>query len=245
MVLFFISFIVLGSFFWVNILVSVIVDQYCRVEAESGRAAFATEGQKQWMQALRMKKYENEMLKKAKFPKGKLRQFIFLLVQHPNFETFIIVSIILNAAVKATLHADQTSGWITLQRLGNDVFTGIFITEVVLKNIALLPRVYWEDYWNRFDFITTLMSIPEYFGLNLNSTAFRILRIGHMFRSKGPRALFRTLLLALPSLLNVGGIIFLLIYAYRYALPSLPFSPPPSRNPHFHLWVKPLLLLRF
>merc|ERR1712078_409461 len=48
----------------------------------------------------------------------------------------------------------------------------------------------------------------------LNSTAFRILRIGHMFRSKGPRALFRTLMLALPSLLNVGGIIFLLIYAY-------------------------------
>lgn len=231
MVLFFIAFIVLGSFFWVNILVSVIVDQYCRVEAESGRAAFATEGQKQWMQALRMKKYENEMLKKAKFPKGKLRQFIFLLVQHPNFETFIIVCIILNAAVKATLHADQTSGWITLQRLGNDIFTGIFITEVVLKNIALLPRVYWEDYWNRFDFITTLMSIPEYFGLNLNSTAFRILRIGHMFRSKGPRALFRTLLLALPSLLNVGGIIFLLIYAYRYALPSLPFFSPPKSKP--------------
>ena len=214
MVLFFIAFIILGSFFWVNILVSVIVDQYCRVQSETGRIAFATEGQKQWMQALRMKKYENEMKRKAKFPKGKLRQFIFLLVQHPNFETFIIVCIILNAAVKATLHADQTAGWGALQRLGNDAFTGIFIAEVVLKNVALTPNIYWQDYWNRFDFITTLMSIPEYFGLNLNSTAFRILRIGHMFRSKGPRALFRTLMLALPSLLNVGGIIFLLIYAY-------------------------------
>ena len=162
MVLFFIAFIILDSFFWVNILVSVIVDQYCRVQSETGRIAFATEGQKQWMQALRMKKYENEMKRKAKFPKGKLRQFIFLLAEHPNFETFIIVCIILNAAVKATLHADQTAGWGSLQRLGNDTFTGIFITEVVLKNVALMPSVYWQDYWNRFDFITTLMSIPEF-----------------------------------------------------------------------------------
>ena len=46
-----------------------------------------------------------------------------------------------------------------LQRLGNDAFTGIFIAEVVLKNVALTPNIYWQDYWNRFDFVIIIASI--------------------------------------------------------------------------------------
>ena len=68
-----------------------------------------------------------------------------------------------------------------------------------------------------------------------------------MFRSKGPRALFRTLMLALPSLLNVGGIIFLLIYAYSiigmHVFGALAAEGGANRDANFQTFAKSIWTL--
>lgn len=35
----------------------------------------------------------------------------------------------------------------------NYIFTVIFIFEVMVKNLALGPRLYFNDNWNTFDFV--------------------------------------------------------------------------------------------
>jgi len=45
----------------------------------------------------------------------------------------------------------------------NQIFTAIFIIEVIVKNFALGIRLYFSDGWNIFDFIIVLGSLVGLF----------------------------------------------------------------------------------
>jgi hypothetical protein len=106
----------------------------------------------------------------------------------------------------------------------NYVFTALFMLEAALKLTAFGCR-YFKDNWNRFDFIIVSLSIlftilDKGSGLGVGSaaTVLRTIRIGRMIKfvrkMQTMKIIFATFLNTLNALLNVGSLLFLIIYIY-------------------------------
>lgn len=112
----------------------------------------------------------------------------------------------------------------------NYVFTAIFCIEALVKLMALGFKTYFRTGWNRFDFFVVLSSIIditlEFSGSgNSNSflsvgpqlaRAFRMLRATRLFRLikqfEGLQSLIDTAIYALPAVLNVSALLFLVFF---------------------------------
>ena len=110
--------------------------------------------------------------------------------------------------------------------VANYVFTAVFLVEAILK-LTAFSGSYFRDKWNVFDFIIVLAScaVITLENLVIMNSAFRTtaslmrtLRIGRLFkffrRLKKLQIIFQTFLNTFYSLVNVGGLMFLLIYIY-------------------------------
>ena len=97
--------------------------------------------------------------------------------------------------------------------------------EAIVKLIAFGKR-YFHDYWNVFDFVIVLGSLVfivlKYgFEINLLQSAtqvIRALRIGRilkLFRNlTSLQVIFSTFVTTLPALMNVGTLMFLILYIF-------------------------------
>lgn len=111
------------------------------------------------------------------------------------------------------------------------MFTAIFITEMIVKNIALGPRAYFYYKWNRFDAFIVISSIFDIIlSANLGSNTniirvapqmiriVRILRLSRVLKLiknfDGLLKLLRTLIYSLPQILNVGALLMLVLFIY-------------------------------
>lgn len=111
------------------------------------------------------------------------------IVFHPKFDTFIVVSIVLNTVVLGMTHYDESEDLKKVLAILNGIFMVIFALEAMIKIIAQ-GKAYFRDGWNKFDFtiivLAVLLSIPMSFGMlteyqNLTTT-IRVLRVARMFR---------------------------------------------------------------
>ncbi len=93
------------------------------------------------------------------------------------------------------------------------------VTEAVLKLVGYGPKSYFLLGWNRFDFFLVMSSYIGY-ASNMPSfttllRVFRIMRVLRLIRgSKAMFQLLNTLFMSLPSMVNVGAILFLLYFVY-------------------------------
>jgi len=134
-----------------------------------------------------------------------------------------IVAVILAAGVVVGLEtypANMTQ-WGTELHLANAIILWIFILEIVLKWIALLPRpwTFFRDPWNVFDFIIVVLSL-----LPVGAEAvtvvrlFRLLRVLRLLRAlPALQILVSSLLKSIPSMGYVGVLLGLLFYIYAVA----------------------------
>jgi hypothetical protein len=101
----------------------------------------------------------------------------------------------------------------------NIIFIVIFTGEAVCKLMAMGVRAYFHEPWNRFDFVVVVMSLA---GLGINAgvgaNVVRVFRVARVFRlinkAKTLRALFNTLIVSLPSLWNIGSLLFVLFFIF-------------------------------
>jgi len=104
------------------------------------------------------------------------------------------------------------------------VFLGVFTIEAILKLIAFKLR-YFREGWNTFDFLIVLgayvgiiISLYSKVAVGAAATtirAFRIARIVKLFRkNKKLSVIFKTFILTLPAMANVGGLMMLFVYIY-------------------------------
>uniref|UniRef100_A0A7S3D7M4 Uncharacterized protein n=2 Tax=Palpitomonas bilix TaxID=652834 RepID=A0A7S3D7M4_9EUKA len=217
---FYVIFAVVGGFFVLNLFTGVVIDNYNRIKETHDGAAFLTNEQKEWVNAMRLmlRSRPRPMLKT---PKSAFRRFIFRIVTRPAFDYTILAMILLNVALlgTSTVFRPNIQAFIVVA-LGY-FFSGVFILEALLKIIALGPKQYFRDGWNTFDFIIVLGSlpglVPELRDVRAGSV-LRIFRIARLFRivrsAKGLRRLFETLLFSLPSLANIGGLLLLVFVVF-------------------------------
>ena len=145
------------------------------------------------------------------------------LVQLRYFEEVITILIVLNTIVLATYWYGITEDQFFILQQFNYAFAVIFTLECILK-ITAYGKLYFEDLWNRFDFlvvIVTLIGMVLDITLDLvgtRTTIIRAFRLIRVFRLMNKAEIFKTiidiLLISLPQLANVGGLLLLILYIY-------------------------------
>ncbi|RLN96091.1 hypothetical protein BBJ28_00027013 [Nothophytophthora sp. Chile5] len=220
---FFVAFIMIGSFFVVNLFVGVIIDNFNRTKAALGGDYMLTPEQKKWIEAQKAASRVGPV-RILKPPRHPVRRAFFFFVKRQRFEWFIMICIITNTLLMATQYFGESSLQIDIVNFLNEIFAAVFTLEAVMKLMAY-GWEYFEDQWNQFDFFvvlgTLLSIIVELFtGASVRSLAmlvrvFRVTRILRLVKaSRSIRQIMLTLYIALPGLSNITSILFLMLFIY-------------------------------
>jgi hypothetical protein len=213
--LFMIAWIFFGFIFVRNLFVGVIAESFARQHREDNHVATMTPEQDQWVKTVRavMNAAPQKGVALGKHP---VRRAVSLLVTSPHFDNFILLTVVVNVLL---MTFDDSEDVI----FANKIFASFYCVESVLKIIGFGPRFYFTDPWCRFDFFLLCTSLFLLFPLHvlldpMIMRIFRILRILLIVRVPRKFRRFRDLVLTvvymLPSILNIGMLISILMYVY-------------------------------
>ncbi|NWI86788.1 SCN5A protein, partial [Pitta sordida] len=226
MYLYFVIFIIFGSFFTLNLFIGVIIDNFNQQKKKiSGQDIFMTEEQKKYYNAMK-KLGSKKPQKPIPRPLNKYQGFIFDVVSKQAFDVSIMILICLNMVTMMVETDDQSQEKVNILHKINMLFVAIFTGECIFKMVAL-RHYYFTNGWNIFDFVVVILSIvgtvlsdiiQKYF---FSPTLFRVIRlarIGRILRlirgAKGIRTLLFALMMSLPALFNIGLLLFLVMFIY-------------------------------
>uniref|UniRef100_A0A8C6MJI8 Sodium channel protein n=1 Tax=Nothobranchius furzeri TaxID=105023 RepID=A0A8C6MJI8_NOTFU len=225
MYLYFVCFIIFGSFFTLNLFIGVIIDNFNQQKSKIRKDLFMTEEQKKYYNAMK-KLGSKKPQKPIPRPENKFQGLVFDLVNKQFFDIFIMVLICLNMATMMVESDEQSEEMEFILFWINFVFIVVFTAECILKLIAL-RHYYFGIGWNIFDFVVVILSILGMFLSDLiekyfvSPTLFRVIRlarIGRILRlirgAKGIRTLLFALLMSLPALFNIGLLLFLIMFIF-------------------------------
>ncbi|XP_043298247.1 sodium channel protein type 5 subunit alpha isoform X6 [Cervus canadensis] len=226
MYIYFVVFIIFGSFFTLNLFIGVIIDNFNQQKKKlGGQDIFMTEEQKKYYNAMK-KLGSKKPQKPIPRPLNKYQGFIFDIVTKQAFDVTIMFLICLNMVTMMVETDDQSPEKVNILAKINLLFVGIFTGECIFKMVAL-RHYYFTNSWNIFDFVVVILSIvgtvlsdiiQKYF---FSPTLFRVIRlarIGRILRlirgAKGIRTLLFALMMSLPALFNIGLLLFLVMFIY-------------------------------
>ncbi|XP_027762392.1 sodium channel protein type 3 subunit alpha-like [Empidonax traillii] len=223
MYIYFVVFVIFGSFFMLNLFVGVVINNFNQQRKKiSVKDLFLTEEQKKYYNALK-KLGSKKPQKPIPRPSNAFLGLLFDIVEHKAFDIVVVILICLNMVV---MMAENNQGDTkeVLNKI-NYFFVAIFTAECVMKILALRQH-YFKSGWNLFDFSVVVLSIvslgvSEAFKTFISPTllrTIRLVRIGRILRlvrrARGIRTLLFALLMSLPALFNIGLLLFLIIFIY-------------------------------
>uniref|UniRef100_A0A674NVT9 Calcium channel, voltage-dependent, T type, alpha 1H subunit a n=1 Tax=Takifugu rubripes TaxID=31033 RepID=A0A674NVT9_TAKRU len=227
MLLYFISFLLIVSFFVLNMFVGVVVENFhkCRQDQEEEEARLREEK--------RLKMIEKKRRKAKQRPYyadySPLRLSIHTLCTSHYLDLFITIIICINVFTMSIEHYNQPQYLEEVLKYCNYVFTFIFVIEALLKLVAFGIQRFFKDRWNQLDIGIVALSIMGITleelklsaALPINPTIIRIMRVLRIARvlkllkmAKGMRALLDTVMQALPQVGNLGLLFMLLFFIY-------------------------------
>ncbi|NWI07630.1 CAC1H protein, partial [Tichodroma muraria] len=227
MLLYFISFLLIVSFFVLNMFVGVVVENFhkCRQHQEAEEARRREEK--------RLRRLEKKRRKAQRRPYyadySPARRSIHRLCTSHYLDLFITFIIGVNVITMSMEHYNQPKSLDEALKYCNYVFTIVFVFEALLKLVAFGFRRFFKDRWNQLDLAIVLLSIVgitlEEIEMNaalpINPTIIRIMRVLRIARvlkllkmATGMRALLDTVVQALPQVGNLGLLFMLLFFIY-------------------------------
>ncbi|XP_030343665.1 sodium channel protein type 2 subunit alpha-like isoform X1 [Strigops habroptila] len=226
MYIYFVAFIIFGSFFTLNLFIGVIIDNFNQQKKKlGGQDIFMTEEQKKYYNAMK-KLGSKKPQKPIPRPANKLQGLVFDIVTKQAFDITIMVLICLNMVTMMIETDDQGELMQNILYWINLVFVVLFTGECVFKLFSL-RYYYFTVGWNIFDFVVVILSIVGMFLAKViekyfvSPTLFRVVRlarIGRILRlikgAKGIRTLLFALMMSLPALFNIGLLLFLVMFIY-------------------------------
>ncbi|XP_077074743.1 sodium channel, voltage gated, type VIII, alpha subunit a isoform X4 [Siphateles boraxobius] len=226
MYIYFVIFIIFGSFFTLNLFIGVIIDNFNQQKKKfGGQDIFMTEEQKKYYNAMK-KLGSKKPQKPIPRPQNKLQGMVFDFVTQQVFDISIMILICLNMVTMMVETDDQSQETENILYWVNFIFIVSFTSEFVLKLFAL-RHYYFTNGWNIFDCVVVILSIVGMFLADLiekyfvSPTLFRVIRlarIGRILRlikgAKGIRTLLFALMMSLPALFNIGLLLFLVMFIF-------------------------------
>ncbi|XP_039740786.1 voltage-dependent T-type calcium channel subunit alpha-1H isoform X3 [Pteropus medius] len=227
MLLYFISFLLIVSFFVLNMFVGVVVENFhkCRQHQEAEEARRREEKRQRRLERKRRKAQRRPYY--ADY--SPTRRSIHSLCTSHYLDLFITFIIGVNVITMSMEHYNQPKSLDEALKYCNYVFTIVFIFEAVLKLVAFGFRRFFKDRWNQLDLAIVLLSImgitleeiETSAALPINPTIIRIMRVLRIARvlkllkmATGMRALLDTVVQALPQVGNLGLLFMLLFFIY-------------------------------
>uniref|UniRef100_A0A7N9AL99 Sodium channel protein n=1 Tax=Mastacembelus armatus TaxID=205130 RepID=A0A7N9AL99_9TELE len=231
MYIYFVIFIIFGSFFTLNLFIGVIIDNFNQQKKKirflklSEHDIFMTEEQKKYYNAMK-KLGSKKPQKPIPRPQNKIQGMFFDFVTQQVFDISIMMLICLNMVTMMVETDDQSQETEVVLYWVNFIFIVIFTGEFLLKLFAL-RHYYFTNGWNIFDVVVVILSIVGMFLADLiekyfvSPTLFRVIRlarIGRILRlikgAKGIRTLLFALMMSLPALFNIGLLLFLVMFIF-------------------------------
>ncbi|XP_034449823.1 voltage-dependent T-type calcium channel subunit alpha-1I isoform X3 [Hippoglossus hippoglossus] len=227
MLLYFISFLLIVSFFVLNMFVGVVVENFhkCRQHQEVEEAKRREEK--------RQRRMEKKRRKAHKLPYYasycNVRLMIHTLCTNHYLDLIITFIICINVITMSLEHFNQPHSLDLALKYCNYFFTSTFVLESVLKLIAFGFRRFFKERWNQLDLAIVLLSVMGIIleeieissALPINPTIIRIMRVLRIARvlkllkmATGMRALLDTVVQALPQVGNLGLLFMLLFFIY-------------------------------
>uniref|UniRef100_A0A5K3EQY3 Sodium channel protein n=1 Tax=Mesocestoides corti TaxID=53468 RepID=A0A5K3EQY3_MESCO len=225
--LFFVLFIIVGSFFTLNLFIGVIIQNFNMQKKKAGGSLelFMTEDQKKYYQAMK-KMVRRTPQKPIPKPKFLVSRWIFKIISNRKFDLFILGMIGLNTLIMCFEHHRQPESMKEAMEIVNKVFIIIFTCEFALKLIGQ-RWYYFKDPWNVFDCCIVIFSLICWGLEDLITTLpvppttvriVRLFRVGRVLRlvksARGIRTLLFALIVSLPALFNVALLLFLTAFVY-------------------------------
>uniref|UniRef100_A0A7N4NGD0 Voltage-dependent T-type calcium channel subunit alpha n=1 Tax=Sarcophilus harrisii TaxID=9305 RepID=A0A7N4NGD0_SARHA len=195
MLLYFISFLLIVSFFVLNMFVGVVVENFhkCRQHQEAEEARRREEK--------RLRRLEKKRRSKFPFPSQRLpyyatycptRLLIHSVCTSHYLDIFITFIICLNVVTMSLEHYNQPMSLEIALKYCNYMFTTVFVLEAMLKLVAFGLRRFFKDRWNQLDLAIVLLSVMgitlEEIEINaalpINPTIIRIMRVLRIARGE-------------------------------------------------------------
>ncbi|XP_037319648.2 sodium channel protein type 4 subunit alpha A isoform X2 [Pungitius pungitius] len=226
MYIYFVIFIIFGSFFTLNLFIGVIIDNFNQQKKKFGdKDIFLTDEQKKYYEAMK-KLGSKKPQKPISRPTNLIQGLVFDFISQQVFDIFIMVLICLNMVTMMVETDNQSAEKEDFLFKVNVAFIVVFTGECTLKLFAL-RHYFFTNGWNVFDFVVVILSIAgtmlsdiieKYF---VSPTLFRVIRlarIGRILRlikgAKGIRTLLFALMMSLPALFNIGLLLFLIMFIF-------------------------------
>lgn len=155
----------------------------------------------------------------------KIRKILENIVTHSWFDQFIFICILLNTVNFMMVWVNQSEDIASIVSLINNIFMYTFLVEAAMK-IVVYGTKYFEDRSNVMDFTIVVLStagsiIDSYNVLSSVTTVtsvfllLRIIRILRLVKKIASlRVILNTIVISLPALINIGGLLFLLLFLY-------------------------------
>uniref|UniRef100_A0A8C1YMJ7 Calcium voltage-gated channel subunit alpha1 Ia n=1 Tax=Cyprinus carpio TaxID=7962 RepID=A0A8C1YMJ7_CYPCA len=226
MLLYFISFLLIVSFFVLNMFVGVVVENFhkCRQHQEVEEAKRREEKRLRRMEKKRRSKKEEKRGEAQKLPYyasySHVRLMIHTLCTSHYLDIFITFIICVNVVTMSLEHYSQPRSLEITLKYCNYFFTSTFVLEAVLKLIAFGFRRFFKDRWNQLDLAIVLLSVMGITleeieisaALPINPTIIRIMRVLRIAR--GYMLACIVFLIGVFQVGNLGLLFMLLFFIY-------------------------------
>jgi voltage-gated sodium channel len=149
---------------------------------------------------------------------NKVKQKCIQIVKSNYFHNFILLIILINAAVIGLETYKSLNEFKSLFFIVNWSALIIFIIEAIIKIIAVSPnfKKYFLSPWDLFDFLIIVLALIPGIGFLITiarlARLLRVLRLIHQFSEL--KMILNSLVKAIPSISNVFILLLLLFYVY-------------------------------
>lgn len=230
--LYFVAFILIGSFFLLNFFIGVLFLKFNQAQRAEQKGLTASDTR--WMDIQKLILQAEPEYNSTNVPKNVVRKYFHDLVSSDRFDMAIMSCILLNMLQMGCFAEGMSEGMAWFLDFTNVIFSMVFFVEAVLKLIAF-GKSYFEDSWNKFDFFVVCSSAIDFIMSALDSSALatvkvlpqlarvmRVLRVTRLLKfAEGLQAIIQTIMFSIPSLANVFGLLMLIFFMFAVCGNSL------------------------
>lgn len=226
---FFIFFVFVGSFFFMNLFVGVLFLNFEKAQRDEKEAMLLDGDEIKWVDMMKMICQEKPEI--IKIPKNPVSRYFYFLVRDEGpFANFIMACIILNIFSMAAIFEGQSDAYSSVLEKINYFFTGAFACECSFKLIAN-GGAYFNSGWNKFDFFVVSASFLDIVMANMSANSLKVIRVGPQLarimrvmrvsrlfkllnKYKGLQALIQTISFSMPSVINAFALLTLVYFIF-------------------------------
>lgn len=211
-----------------NLFVGVLIYHFTKAQKneQSKSSIFLTQNQIKWLNIQKMiAKAKPDFLLTSK-PKNAMKLIFYNIFQHKIFNSFIYILICLNLLVLSLKHSGSSKTVNKSLNYANLIMILLFFSEFIIKSVVFGFVRYLDSSENCFELVINSITVLEIILTNVNIldenskisnflTIFSVLRIYRLIPLfKGAKKVLENLSYAIPSFLNVGGLLLLIFFLY-------------------------------